>query len=60
MQHVININTDLHTALRYGKTTALIGDAAPTIDVAGDIASKRGQTVRRDLALDGRLRPEAR
>jgi 3D-(3,5/4)-trihydroxycyclohexane-1,2-dione acylhydrolase (decyclizing) len=28
---VININTDLHAALHYGKTTALIGDAAPTI-----------------------------
>ena len=31
MQHVININTDLHAAMHYGKTIALIGDAAPTI-----------------------------
>jgi 3D-(3,5/4)-trihydroxycyclohexane-1,2-dione acylhydrolase (decyclizing) len=31
VQHVININTDLHAAMHYGKTTALIGDAAPTI-----------------------------
>jgi 3D-(3,5/4)-trihydroxycyclohexane-1,2-dione acylhydrolase (decyclizing) len=31
VQHVININTDLHAAMHYGKTTALIGDAAPTL-----------------------------
>ena len=30
-QRVININTDLSAAMHYGKTTALIGDAAPTI-----------------------------
>jgi 3D-(3,5/4)-trihydroxycyclohexane-1,2-dione acylhydrolase (decyclizing) len=29
--HVININTDLAATMHYGRTTALIGDAAPTI-----------------------------
>ncbi len=31
VQHVVNINTDLHAATHYGKTTALLGDAAPTL-----------------------------
>jgi len=31
VQHVVNINTDLHAATHYGKTTALVGDAAPTL-----------------------------
>lgn len=31
VQHVININTDVAAAMHYGKTTALVGDAAPTL-----------------------------
>ena len=30
-QHVININADPEAATHYGKTTALVGDAAPTL-----------------------------
>ena len=32
VQHVININTDLEAATHYAKTTALLGDAGPTIE----------------------------
>lgn len=32
VQHVININTDLETATHYGKTTALVGAAGPTLE----------------------------
>jgi 3D-(3,5/4)-trihydroxycyclohexane-1,2-dione acylhydrolase (decyclizing) len=28
---VVNINTDIHAAMHYGRTTALVGDAAPTL-----------------------------
>jgi 3D-(3,5/4)-trihydroxycyclohexane-1,2-dione acylhydrolase (decyclizing) len=31
VKHVININTDLEAAAHYGKTTALLGDAGPTL-----------------------------
>jgi 3D-(3,5/4)-trihydroxycyclohexane-1,2-dione acylhydrolase (decyclizing) len=31
VEHVININTELDAATHYGKTTALLGDAAPTL-----------------------------
>ena len=31
VQHVININTDPEAATHYGRTTALLGDAAPTL-----------------------------
>jgi len=31
VEHVININTEIEAAMHYGKTTALIGDAAPTL-----------------------------
>ncbi len=31
VQHVININADLETAIHYGKTLALVGDAAETL-----------------------------
>jgi 3D-(3,5/4)-trihydroxycyclohexane-1,2-dione acylhydrolase (decyclizing) len=29
--HVININSDVHDAMHYSKTTALVGDAGPTL-----------------------------
>ncbi len=32
-KHVININTDFDAATHYGRTTALIGDAAPTLSM---------------------------
>lgn len=31
VRHVININTDVEAAMHYGKTTALVGDAGPTL-----------------------------
>ena len=31
VQHVININTDVDSAMHYGKTTALVGDASLTL-----------------------------
>jgi len=31
MKYVVNINTDLHDAMHYGRTTALVGDAALTL-----------------------------
>jgi 3D-(3,5/4)-trihydroxycyclohexane-1,2-dione acylhydrolase (decyclizing) len=31
VEHVVNINADLHAATHYGRTTALVGDAAPTL-----------------------------
>jgi len=31
VRHVINVNTDVDAALHYGRTTALVGDAAPTL-----------------------------
>jgi len=31
VEHVININTDMEAATHYGKTTALVGDAGPTL-----------------------------
>ncbi len=31
IRHVVNINTDLADVTHYGKTTALLGDAAPTL-----------------------------
>jgi 3D-(3,5/4)-trihydroxycyclohexane-1,2-dione acylhydrolase (decyclizing) len=31
VKHVVNINTDMDDATHYGKTTALVGDAAPTL-----------------------------
>ncbi len=36
VQHVININADLETAIHYGKTLALVGDAAETIRCLND------------------------
>ena len=41
-QHVININTDSETATHYGKTTALVGDAGPTLRLLIDAMKQRG------------------
>ncbi len=32
VKHVININTDVRAAMHYSKTTALVGDAGPTLE----------------------------
>ncbi|MFI5398806.1 MAG: thiamine pyrophosphate-dependent enzyme [Candidatus Binatia bacterium] len=31
VRHVVNINADLHTATHYSRSTALVGDAVPTL-----------------------------
>jgi 3D-(3,5/4)-trihydroxycyclohexane-1,2-dione acylhydrolase (decyclizing) len=41
-QHVININTDTETALHYGKTLALVGDAGPTLRRLNQVLCERG------------------
>ena len=44
VQHVVNINTDLHAATHYGKTTALLGDAAPTLQRLIEELKRHGAT----------------
>jgi 3D-(3,5/4)-trihydroxycyclohexane-1,2-dione acylhydrolase (decyclizing) len=44
-KHVININTDINDATHYGKTTALVGDAAATLRVLID-ALKRNEAAK--------------
>jgi 3D-(3,5/4)-trihydroxycyclohexane-1,2-dione acylhydrolase (decyclizing) len=44
-KHVININTDFDAATHYNKTTALVGDAAPTLRILIDTLKKSGQLV---------------
>ena len=46
VQHVININTDSDTATHYGKTTALVGDAGPTLRLLIDAMKQRGANPR--------------
>lgn len=41
VKHVININTDLDTATHYNKTTALVGDAGPTIKALTELLEWR-------------------
>ena len=48
VRHVVNINTDLVSAMHYNRTTALVGDAAPTLallneKLQGRIAEKGAQ-----------------
>lgn len=40
--HVVNINTDVNVAMHYGKTTALVGDAALTLEGLNDELAKLG------------------
>jgi 3D-(3,5/4)-trihydroxycyclohexane-1,2-dione acylhydrolase (decyclizing) len=42
VQHVININTDIESAMHYGKTTALLGDAGPTLNILNETLKKKG------------------
>jgi len=42
VQHVVNINTDPEDATHYGKTTALVGDAGPTLRKLVDVLRQRG------------------
>ena len=39
---MININTDPESALHYGKTTALVGDAGPTLRKLMEALRQRG------------------
>jgi 3D-(3,5/4)-trihydroxycyclohexane-1,2-dione acylhydrolase (decyclizing) len=41
VKHVININTDLEAVMHYGKTTALLGDAAPTLKILIETLKQR-------------------
>lgn len=45
VKHVININTDLDAATHYNKTTALVGDAGPTIKLLSDVLNRREQKI---------------
>lgn len=42
VKHVVNINTDQDSAMHYGKTTALIGDAIPTLQKLIETLLKMG------------------
>jgi 3D-(3,5/4)-trihydroxycyclohexane-1,2-dione acylhydrolase (decyclizing) len=42
VKHVVNINIDSESITHYGKTTALFGDAGPTLKILYDILSKKG------------------
>jgi 3D-(3,5/4)-trihydroxycyclohexane-1,2-dione acylhydrolase (decyclizing) len=42
VKHVININTDVEAATHYGHTTALLGDAGPTLDKLIERLKERG------------------
>ena len=44
IQHVININTDVEAVTHYGKTTALLGDAAPTLQILNEALKKKEVT----------------
>jgi 3D-(3,5/4)-trihydroxycyclohexane-1,2-dione acylhydrolase (decyclizing) len=43
VKHVININIDLEAATHYGKTTALLGDAGPTLRKLIETLQQRGE-----------------
>jgi 3D-(3,5/4)-trihydroxycyclohexane-1,2-dione acylhydrolase (decyclizing) len=43
VQHVVNINTAVEAALHYGKTTALVGDAGPTLRTLSERLRQRGK-----------------
>jgi 3D-(3,5/4)-trihydroxycyclohexane-1,2-dione acylhydrolase (decyclizing) len=42
LKHVININTDIEAAMHYGKTTALVGDAGPTLRKLNETLKQQG------------------
>ncbi len=44
-KHVININTDIDAATHYGNTTALVGDAAPTLRILIDGLRQSGNKI---------------
>jgi 3D-(3,5/4)-trihydroxycyclohexane-1,2-dione acylhydrolase (decyclizing) len=46
VEHVININTDLEAATHYGKTTALLGDAAPTLRKLIETLQQKGRKIK--------------
>jgi 3D-(3,5/4)-trihydroxycyclohexane-1,2-dione acylhydrolase (decyclizing) len=46
VKHVININTEIDSATHYGKSTALVGDAGPTLSALIERLKKRGRSAR--------------
>lgn len=42
VQYVVNINTDVDAATHYGKTTAFVGDAAPTLRLLLETLKRMG------------------
>jgi len=58
VQHVVNINTDLHAATHYGKTTALLGDAAPTLQRLIEELRRRGAATSAGSEWFGRCREQ--
>ncbi len=42
VEHVINVNADMHAALHYHRTTALVGDAATTLALLNDKLREAG------------------
>lgn len=55
VRHVININTDAETAVHYGKTLALVGDAGPTLRRLNRVLRGCGMNFRRTPEAQGRL-----
>jgi 3D-(3,5/4)-trihydroxycyclohexane-1,2-dione acylhydrolase (decyclizing) len=47
VEHVINLNTDVRAAVHYSKTTALVGDAGPTLERLNQELRGRGATAPR-------------
>jgi 3D-(3,5/4)-trihydroxycyclohexane-1,2-dione acylhydrolase (decyclizing) len=58
VQHVVNINTDLHAATHYGKTIALLGDAAPTLQVLIEELQRHGAATSAASDWFGRCREQ--
>lgn len=58
VQHVVNINTDLHAATHYGKTTALLGDAAPTLQRLIEELKRHGAATSAGSEWFGRCREQ--
>ena len=48
--HVININSDVHDAMHYSKTTALVGDAGPTLVHLMNQLKQGGVTVSKETS----------
>ncbi len=49
-QHVININVDVEAVTHYNKTTALLGDAGPTLARLSEALRQRGRTAIQEVS----------